>query len=150
MRYCLCTDMLLCFSGGLLPRYTGRWRERRLERWRHCEWGRMGPVEIQHRRQLDRVGGNGPYHCRRSRRGKCRHRHCVAVNRILQSDMTHDIVVVNTLQETTMLTSMCTDEPLSDYIWKPRFSWDVCSRAFYKHIYMQIKRRTKNKRLKYT
>ena len=59
-----------------------------MERWRRCEWGEMGPVELQHRRQLDRMGGHGPYHCRRNRRGKCRHRHCVVVNSILYSRMT--------------------------------------------------------------
>ena len=45
----------------------------------------MGPVGLQHRRQRDRMGGNGPYHCRRSRRGKFGHRHCVTVNRISNS-----------------------------------------------------------------
>ena len=45
----------------------------------------MGTVGPQRRRQLDRVDGNGPYHCRRGRRGKFRHRHCVAVNRISNS-----------------------------------------------------------------
>ena len=58
-----------------------------MERWRRCEWGRTEPVEVQHRRQLHRMGGNGPYHCRRGRRGKFRHRHCVAVNKISNSRM---------------------------------------------------------------
>ena len=47
----------------------------------------MGPVEVQHRRQLHRMGGNGPNHCRRGRRGKCKHRHCVAVNKMSNSRM---------------------------------------------------------------
>ena len=75
------TKMFICFSGRLLPRHSCRRCVRCLERRRYCGWGGVGPERSQRRRQLDRVGGNGPYYRRGGWRRRRRHCHCLDVGR---------------------------------------------------------------------
>ena len=74
-------EMFICFSGGLLPRHSCRRCVCRMERGRYCALGGLETEQLQRRRQLDRVGGNGPHYRRGGWRRRRRHRHCLDVGR---------------------------------------------------------------------